>query len=60
VKTLGFEHLKEMYHDDPYFKEAYEACVNPGLRDRSQWDEYMIQDMVVCLKGASCAYQSVR
>jgi hypothetical protein len=44
VKTLGFDHLKEMYHDYPYFKEAYEACVNPVLRDRSQWAEYLIQD----------------
>jgi hypothetical protein len=34
VKTLGFDHLKEMYHDDPDFKEAYEACVNHVLRDR--------------------------
>jgi hypothetical protein len=25
-KTLGFEHLKEMYNDDPDFKEAYETC----------------------------------
>jgi hypothetical protein len=37
VKTLGFEHLKGMYCDDPDFKEAYEACENPVLRDRSQW-----------------------
>jgi hypothetical protein len=44
VKTLGFEHLKDMYCDDPDFKEAYEACENPVLRDRSQWTEYMIQD----------------
>jgi hypothetical protein len=44
VKTLGFEHLKEMYCDDPYFKEAYEACENPVLRDKSQWTEYLIQD----------------
>jgi hypothetical protein len=35
VKTLGFDHLKEMYHSDPDFREAYEACVNPMLRDRS-------------------------
>ena len=35
VKTLGFEHLKDMYHDDEDFKEAYEACANPVLRDRS-------------------------
>jgi hypothetical protein len=44
VKTLGFEHLKDMYFDDEYFKEAYEACTNPVLRDRSQWVEYMIQE----------------
>ena len=44
VKTLGFEHLKEMYLDDPYFKEAYEACVNIVLRDRIQLVEYLIHD----------------
>jgi hypothetical protein len=25
VNTLGFDNLKEMYRDDPNFKEAYEA-----------------------------------
>jgi hypothetical protein len=44
VKTLRFDNLKEMYRDDPDFKEAYEASENPILRDRSQWAEYMIQD----------------
>jgi hypothetical protein len=44
VNTLGFENLEEMYSDDPYFKEAYEECMNPMLRDRSQWKEYMIQE----------------
>jgi hypothetical protein len=33
VKTLGFEHLKDIYCDDTCFKEAYEACENPVLRD---------------------------
>jgi hypothetical protein len=37
VKTLGFDDLKDMYRDDPDFKEAYEAAENPILRDRSQW-----------------------
>jgi hypothetical protein len=37
VKTLGFEHLKEMYYDDPDFKEAYEACTHLVLRDIRQW-----------------------
>ena len=44
VKTLGFDNLKEMYRDDPYFKEAYEGYENLVLRDGSQWTEYMIQD----------------
>jgi hypothetical protein len=44
VKNLGFDNLKEMYRDDPNFKEAYEASENPILRDISQWTEYMIQD----------------
>jgi hypothetical protein len=42
VKTLGFDNLKEMYRDDPNFKEAYEAYENPFLRDRSQWIAYII------------------
>jgi hypothetical protein len=44
VKTLGFENLKYMYCDDLDFKEAYETCANPVLRDRIQWTEYMIQE----------------
>jgi hypothetical protein len=44
VKTLGFEHLKNMYHDDIDFKEAYEAFDSPVLRDRIQWTKYMIQE----------------
>jgi hypothetical protein len=41
---LGFEHLKGMYCDDTYFKEAYESCENDVLRDRSQWIECVIQE----------------
>ena len=42
VKTLGFDNLKEMYRDDADFKDAYESCENPFLRDRSQWTECLI------------------
>jgi hypothetical protein len=41
---LGFDDLRDMYREDPDFKEAYEAAENPILRDRSQWTEYMIQE----------------
>ena len=44
LDTLGFEHLKEMYREDPYFKEAYEECKNPLLGDKSPWTKYLIQD----------------
>ena len=37
VETLGFEHLKDMYREDVDFKEGYEACTSPVLRDRIQW-----------------------
>jgi hypothetical protein len=44
VKTLGFEHLKEMYQEDLDFKEAYEAYGNPLLRDNNSLSKYLIQD----------------
>ena len=44
VNTLGFDNLKDMYRDDSDFKDDYEACETPVLRDRSQWIEYLIQD----------------
>jgi hypothetical protein len=44
VKTLGFDDLRDMYADDPDFKDVYEATENPVLRDRRQWAEYMIQE----------------
>jgi hypothetical protein len=50
VKTLGFEQLKDMYCDDVDFREAYEIFENLVLIDRSQWGEYMIQE-VLLFKG---------
>jgi hypothetical protein len=33
VKTLGFEHLKDMYCDDPDLKETYKECMNHVIRE---------------------------
>jgi hypothetical protein len=51
VKTLGFEHLNEMYQEDPDFKEVYEAYGNPLLRDNNSWAEYLIRDELL-FKGS--------
>ena len=51
VETLGFQHLKEMYREDAYFKEAYEACKNPLLGEKIPWTKYFIQDGLI-FKGS--------
>ena len=58
VKTLGFDSLKDMYIDDSDFKDAYEACQNPVLRDRSQWVEYLIQDGLLFKGNQLCILKS--
>jgi len=40
IRVLGFEHLKDLYQTDADFKEAYEACQNPLLRNNSPWLDY--------------------
>ena len=57
-ETLGFDSLKEMYKDDSYFKEVYEACENPFLRDRSQWTGYMIHDGLLFRRNQLCIPKS--
>jgi hypothetical protein len=54
VETLGFEHLKEMYQEDPNFKESYEECENPFLRDRNKWMEYLIRDGLLFMGSQLC------
>jgi hypothetical protein len=44
VKKLGFEDLRDMYRDDPYFQEAYEAAENPVLIDRSSMRENLLKE----------------
>jgi hypothetical protein len=58
VKTLGFDSLKDMYRDDLDFKDAYEACENHVLRDRSQSIEYLIQDGLLFRGNQLCIPKS--
>jgi hypothetical protein len=58
VKNLGFDNLKDMYKDDSDFKDAYEACENIVLRDRSQWIEYLIQDGLLFRGNQLCIPKS--
>ena len=37
VQILGFEFMKELYAQDSYFQEAYEAYKNPVQYDRGKW-----------------------
>jgi hypothetical protein len=54
VKTLGFDDFRDMYRDDPDFKEAYEATENPILMDRSQWVEYMFHEGLLFKSNQIC------
>ena len=42
MTMVGLNHLKEMYKNDPNFKEIYEECENPVSIDRSPSTKYML------------------
>ena len=43
VRVTVFESMKKLYEDDVDFKEVFEACKNPVVRDRTPWLDYIIQ-----------------
>lgn len=46
MQVLAFEHLKELYQTDTEFREAYEACQNPLLKNKSMWLDYNLQGLL--------------
>ena len=54
MKVFGFEHQKDLYEMDADFKEAYEACKNPLLRDNSPWLDYNMQEGLLLRGGNLC------
>ena len=55
MQVVGFEHLKDLYETDADFKEAYEACQNPLLRNNSPWLDYNLQEKILFKGGQLCA-----
>ena len=44
---MGFDYLKCLYKVDIYFPKAFEACVDPIIRDRNLWSESMLQEGLI-------------
>lgn len=51
MQVLGFEHLHDLYQMDTDFKEAYEACQHPLVRDNSPWLDYNLQEKLLFKGG---------
>ena len=47
IQVLGFDFIKELYKDDAYFREAFEACQNPILMDNNKWMEYFFTSRIM-------------
>ena len=54
IQVLGFDFLKELYKIDLDFKEAFEACSNPVLTNRSQWLDYFLQEDLLFRRNQLC------
>ena len=54
IQVLGFEHLKDLYQTDTDFKEVYEACQNPLVRDNSPCLDYNLQEKLLFRGGQLC------
>ena len=52
VEVVGFDELKNLYPDDADFAEAWKACKEPIVVDRTRWLHYMIQDAMF-FKGSN-------
>lgn len=54
MQVLRFENLQDLYQMDTNFKEAYEACQNPLVRDNSPWVDYNLQEKFLFKGGQLC------
>ena len=54
IQVMGFEYLKDLYQMDADFKEAFEACQNPVLRNTSPWLDFNLQEGLLFRGGQLC------
>ena len=54
IQVLGFDFLKQLYEKVLDFKEAFEACRNPVLLDRSKWLDYFVQEGLLFKRNQLC------
>jgi len=54
IQALGFDFLKELYDKYLDFKEAFEACKNIILLDRSKWLDFFLQEGLLFKRNQLC------
>jgi len=52
--VLAFDFLKELYEKDLDFKEAFEACKNLILLDRSKWLNFFLKEGFLFKRNQLC------
>ncbi|KAG7556907.1 Zinc finger CCHC-type superfamily, partial [Arabidopsis suecica] len=53
ARVMGFEHIKDLYKDDPDFKEAYEACGKGAYGSYYLHDGFLFRDKRLCVPQGS-------
>ena len=54
IQVLGFEFMKELYHQGSDFQEALEPCRSPVHYDRDKWEKFMIQNGLLFRNSQLC------
>ena len=55
---VGFDELKDLYLKDLDFSEAWKACIEPIIVDRTRWLDYLIQDGMLFKGSQLCIPRS--
>ena len=55
---VGFDEVKNLYHEDHDFAEAWKDCKEPVTVDRTRWLDYLIQDGLLFKGSQLCIPRS--